>query len=61
MAPASLGLILILGSGNYLKPNEPLAEVLVAFPYPGSWFLIARTVYSFGGIEAPGKQIGPAQ
>ena len=52
-----LGLALIVGSGNYLKPDVPLPEIPLAFLYLGCWFLMAGTVYYFFGIETRGKSI----
>jgi putative MFS transporter len=52
-----LGLALIVGSGNYLKPDVPLPEIPLAFLYLGCWFLMAGGVYYFFGIETRGKSI----
>ncbi|HZR74674.1 MFS transporter [Bradyrhizobium sp.] len=52
-----VGLALIVGSGNYLKPDVPLTEIPLAFLYLGGWFLMAGTVYYFLGIETRGKSI----
>src|SRR6516225_7894457 len=52
-----LGLALIVGSSNYLKPDVPLPQIPVAFLYLGCWFLMAGTVYCFFGIETRGKSI----
>ena len=52
-----VGLALIMGSGNYLKPDVPLPEIPLAFLYLGFWFLMAGTVYYFFGIETRGKSI----
>ena len=43
-----LGLALIVGSSNYLKPDVPLPQIPVAFLYLGCWFF---------GIETRGKSI----
>jgi MFS transporter, putative metabolite:H+ symporter len=50
-----VGLALILGSSNYLKPDVPLPEIPTAFTYLGCWFLMAGVVYYFFGIETRGK------
>lgn len=50
-----LGLALIVGSGNYLKPDVPLPQIPTAFLYLGCWFLMAGIVYYFLGIETKGK------
>jgi putative MFS transporter len=52
-----LGLALIVGSGNYLKPDVPLPKIPLAFLYLGCWFLMAGAVYYFLGIETRGKSI----
>jgi putative MFS transporter len=52
-----LGLALIVGSGNYLKPDVPLPQIPLAFLYLGCWFFMAGTVYYFFGIETRGKSI----
>jgi len=52
-----VGLALIVGSGNYLKPDVPLPEIPLAFLYLGCWFLMPGGVYYFFGIETRGKSI----
>jgi putative MFS transporter len=52
-----VGLALIVGSGNYLKPDVPLPEIPLAFLYLGCWFLMAGAVYYFFGFETRGKSI----
>jgi putative MFS transporter len=52
-----VGLALIVGSGNYLKPDLPLPEIPLAFLYLGCWFLMSGAVYYFLGIETRGKSI----
>jgi putative MFS transporter len=52
-----VGLALIVGSGNYLKPDVPLPQIPTAFVYLGCWFLMAGAVYYFLGIETKGKSI----
>jgi putative MFS transporter len=52
-----LGLALIVGSNNYLKPDVPLPQIPTAFLYLGCWFLMAGLVYYFIGIETKGKSI----
>src|SRR5437763_14179086 len=52
-----VGLALIVGSGNYLKPDVPLTQIPTAFVYLGCWFLMAGAVYYFLGIETRGKSI----
>jgi putative MFS transporter len=52
-----VGLALIVGSGNYLKPDVPLTEIPTAFIYLGCWFLMAGVVYYFFGLETKGKSL----
>ncbi len=52
-----LGLALIVGSNNYLKPDVPLPQIPTAFLYLGCWFLMAGAVYYFFGLETKGKSI----
>ena len=52
-----LGLALIVGSSNYLKPDVPLPQIPTAFLYLGCWFLMAGVVYYFFGLETRGKSI----
>src|ERR1700761_5405080 len=52
-----VGLALIVGSNNYVKPDVPLAQMPTAFLYLGCWFLMAGAVYYFFGIETKGKSI----
>ena len=50
-----VGLALIVGSGNYLKPDVPLPQIPTAFVYLGCWFLMAGAVYYFFGIGDQGQ------
>jgi putative MFS transporter len=52
-----VGLALIVGSGNYLKPDVPLPQIPTAFAYLGCWFLMAGVVYYCFGLETRGKSI----
>ena len=52
-----VGLALIVGSNNYLKPDVPLTQIPTAFVYLGCWFLMAGIVYYFIGFETRGKSI----
>jgi MFS transporter, putative metabolite:H+ symporter len=52
-----VGLALIVGSGNYLKPDVPLPQIPTAFLYLGCWFLMAGVVYYFFGLETRGKTL----
>src|SRR5207244_6047065 len=42
-----VGLALIVGSNNYLKPNVPMTQIPTAFVYIGCWFLLAGLVCYF--------------
>lgn len=52
-----VGLAVIVGSSNYLKPDVPLTEIPTAFVYLGCWFLMAGVVYYFFGLETRGKTL----
>jgi len=52
-----VGLALIVGSNNYLKPDVPLPQIPMAFVYLGGWFLLAGVVYYFFGLETRGKSL----
>ena len=52
-----VGLALIVGSNNYLKPDVPLREIPLAVVYLGCWFLMAGFVYYVFGLETRGKSI----
>ena len=52
-----VGLALIVGSQNYLKPDVPLPQIPTAFLYLGCWFLMAGVVYYFFGLETKGKSL----
>jgi putative MFS transporter len=52
-----VGLALIVGSSNYLKPDVPLTQIPTAFLYLGCWFLMAGVVYYFFGLETRGKTL----
>jgi hypothetical protein len=42
-----VGLAMIVGANNYLKPDVPLTQIPTAFVYLGCWFLMAGAVYYF--------------
>ena len=50
-----VGLALIVGSSNYLKPDVPLPQIPTAFLYLGCWFLMAGVVYYFLGLRDQGQ------
>jgi putative MFS transporter len=53
-----LGLALIVGSSNYLKPDVPLPQIPLAFLYLGCWFLMAGTAQRPDGLADPAKAVG---
>ena len=59
MSPARgpLGLALIVGSSNVVKPEASVAMILPAFAYLAGWYLLAGVVYYFFGIETKGRSI----
>ena len=52
-----MGLAMIVGSSNFVKPDVPLDAIPMAFVYLGGWFVLAGLVYYFLGIETRGKSI----
>ena len=52
-----LGLAMIVGSSNFVKPDVPMTAIPMAFVYLGGWFALAGVVYYFLGIETRGKSI----
>jgi len=52
-----LGLALIVGSSNLVKPSVPVPQIPTAFLYLGCWFLMAGVVYYFFGLETQGKSL----
>ncbi len=52
-----LGLALIVGSSNFVKPDVPLSQIPTAFFYLGAWYVLAGAVYLFLGIETKGRSI----
>jgi putative MFS transporter len=52
-----LGLAIIVGSNNLVKPNVPVPQIPTAFLYLGCWFLMAGAVYYFFGLETQGKSL----
>ena len=49
-----LGLALIVGSNNVVKPDVSVASIIPAFIYLGCWFFMAGIVYALFGIETRG-------
>jgi putative MFS transporter len=52
-----LGLALVVGSGNVIKPDASVENIMPAFLYLASWFVLAGAVYLFLGIETQGRSI----
>jgi putative MFS transporter len=52
-----LGLALIVGSSNVVKPEASVTKIIPAFIYLGAWFALAGIVYGFFGIETRGRSI----
>ncbi len=52
-----LGLALIVGSSNIVKPDASIAMIIPAFLYLGGWYALAGLVYSIFGIETKGRSI----
>jgi putative MFS transporter len=50
-----LGLALIVGSSNVLKPEVSINALTPAFIYLGAWYMMAGVVYGFFGIETKGR------
>lgn len=52
-----LGLALIVGSSNVIKPDVSLEGVVPAFTYLAAWFAMAGCVFLFFGIETRGRSL----
>ena len=52
-----LGLALVVGSSNVVKPEATLDAIQPAFLYLASWFVLAGAVYLFFGIETNGRSM----
>jgi len=52
-----LGLALVVGSSNVVKPEATLGAIQPAFLYLACWFALAGAVYLFLGIETKGRSI----
>jgi putative MFS transporter len=52
-----LGLALVVGSANVVKPEASVEHLLPAFAYLAAWFAMAGAVYLFLGIETKGRSI----
>ncbi|MBZ5699868.1 MAG: MFS transporter [Acidobacteriia bacterium] len=52
-----LGMALIVGSSNIVKPEASVAKIIPAFIYLGAWYALAGIVYGFFGLETQGRSI----
>lgn len=52
-----LGLAMIVGSSNVLKPAASVAKIVPAFLYLGGWYALAGIVYGLLGIETRHRSI----
>ena len=52
-----LGLALIVGSSDIIKPEASVAKIVPAFIYLGAWFALAGIVYGLFGMETKGRSI----
>ena len=52
-----LGLALVVGSSNVVKPEATIGAIQPAFLYLASWFVLSGAVYLFLGIETKGRSI----
>ncbi|RAI58461.1 MFS transporter [Roseicella frigidaeris] len=52
-----LGLALVVGSDNVIKPEATVENILPAFLYLAAWFVLAGAVYLLLGIETKGRSI----
>jgi putative MFS transporter len=52
-----LGLALIVGSSNIVKPEASAGKIVPAFLYLGGWYAVAGLVYGFFGMETRGRTI----
>ena len=52
-----LGLALIIGSSDIIKPQVSLDAIVPAFLYFGGWLVVAGLAYAIFGIETKGRSI----
>ena len=52
-----LGLALIVGSSNVVKPEASVAKIVPAFIYLGGWYVLAGVLYGLFGIETRHRTI----
>jgi putative MFS transporter len=52
-----LGLALIIGSSDVVRPAASVAKIIPAFIYLGAWFALAGLIFGVFGIETKGRSI----
>ena len=52
-----IGLALIVGSSNIVKPDVTIAAILPSFLYLAAWSALAGFAYAFIGFETKGRSI----
>src|SRR6201981_3707011 len=52
-----IGLALIVGSSNIVKPDVTIAAILPSFLYLAAWSALAGFAYAFIGFETRGRSI----
>jgi putative MFS transporter len=52
-----LGLAMIIGSSDVVKPAASVAKIIPAFLYLGAWLLLAGIIFGVFGIETKGRSI----
>lgn len=52
-----LGLAVIIGSSNLVKPEVAATELVPAFGYFAFWYLVCAAMFAFFGIETKGKSL----
>ena len=52
-----IGLALIVGSSNIVKPDVTIAAILPCFLYLGAWSALAGFAYAFIGFETKGRSL----
>ena len=52
-----LGLALVIGSSNYIKPEVTIPAIVPAFLYLAGWYVLAGIAYTFIGIETKGRSL----
>jgi len=52
-----IGLALIVGSSNIVKPDVTIAAIVPCFLYLGAWSALAGFAYAFIGLETKGRSL----